>query len=260
MTQIRLQKYLSECGIASRRQAEMYILEGLVKVNGQIIDQMGIKIDPQKDQIRFRNKIVTPAKFVYYLLHKPSGYIATRKDVFAPKKVVDLVPPQPAVYPVGRLDKDTEGLIILTNDGQFTNQIIHPKNKIEKEYIVMCRQRFEDFKLEQAMKKLQKGVMISGYLTRPAIVANVSADRQKIRFHLTITEGKKHQVRRMCHNVGLKVINLTRIRIGNVQLGSLKRGAFRMMTDREVKSMIISISKTKPVLPRAKVLIKKSNI
>lgn len=237
METIRLQKYLSQCGIASRRQAEAYIQEGQIMVNGRIVVELGTKIDPIKDKILYRGKPIRSSKLVYYALNKPTGYVATRKDVYATKKVTDLVPPLPPVYPVGRLDKDTEGLILLTNDGELTNLLIHPKHHIDKEYIVIARPRFDDLRLEQAIKKLTKGVLITGYLTKPAQVKNIQFDRQKVRFHLIISEGKKHQIRRMCHNVGLKVISLTRIRMGSLYLGRIPRGSFKVLTRPEVEGL-----------------------
>lgn len=237
MEKIRLQKYLAQCGVASRRQAEQFILEGLVRVNGRIESELGTKIDPAKDKVQFRGKPLHNSKLVYYALNKPTGYVATRQDIYAPKKVIDLVPPLPPVYPVGRLDKDTEGLILLTNDGALTNQLIHPKHHIEKEYIVIARPRFEDFQLDKAIKKLTKGVLITGYLTKPAKIKNILSDRQKVRFNLIISEGKKHQIRRMCHNVGLKVITLTRIRMGNLHLGRVPRGSYRILTKQEIEGL-----------------------
>lgn len=238
MTKIRLQKYLSQCGVASRRQAEEYIMEGLVRVNGKVVDRMGIKIDPSQDEVRFRKKIVNQQKKVYYLLHKPAGYVATRRDNHAPKKVVDLVPNIPPVYPVGRLDKDTEGLLILTNDGELTNQLTHPKHHIDKEYFVIARPRYEDLRLDKAVKTLEKGVLISGYLTKPAKVANVKRDRDKISFNITIREGKNHQIHRMCHNVGLKVTRLIRVRIGQLKLGKMKKGEYEILSKIEIEKII----------------------
>ncbi|MFA4931109.1 MAG: pseudouridine synthase [Patescibacteria group bacterium] len=234
MVQMRLQKYLSQCGIASRRQAEEYILEGLVRVNGRVVDKMGVKIDPDQDEVRFRKKIINAQKKVYYLLHKPAGYVATRRDNNAPKKVIDLVPAVPPVYPVGRLDKNTEGLILLTNDGELTNYLIHPKHHVEKEYFVISEPRFDDFQLDKAIKKLAKGVLITGYLTKPALVTKVKQDRTKITFNITIREGKHHQIYRMCHNVGLKVTKLVRVRFGNLKLGNMKKGEYKIINKSEI--------------------------
>ena len=234
---IRLQKYLSQCGIASRRQAEEYIVEGLIKVNNSTVTQLGTKIDPESDIIKFRNKIVRNQNLIYYLLNKPVGYVATRQDSYAPKTVVQLVPPIPPVYPVGRLDKDSEGLLLLTNDGELTQQLIHPKHHIEKEYLVISRTRFDDFRADVARKKLEKGVLISGYLTKPAKVSNFRQDREKISFNITIKEGKKHQIRRMCHNVGLKVTKLIRVRMGSLKLGRLPKGKYRLLDKQEIMAL-----------------------
>ncbi|MBU0647839.1 pseudouridine synthase [Patescibacteria group bacterium] len=164
--------------------------------------------------------------------------MATRYDTYAFKKVVDLVPHNPPVYPVGRLDKDTEGLLIMTNDGELTNQLTHPKHHAEKEYFVIASPRFEDFRLDMAIKKLSKGILITGYLTKPAQVTNVREDRSKISFNITIREGKHHQIHRMCHNVGLKVQKLVRVRIGPLKLGKMKKGEYRALKDNEIKTLI----------------------
>jgi len=236
---IRLQKYLAQCGIASRRQAEELIVDGLVRVNGRIVDQLGTKIDPTSDQVQVGRRRIQTQQKIYYLLHKPAGYISTRFDIHADKRVTDLVPPNPPVYPIGRLDKDTEGLLILTNDGEFTNYLTHPKHHVNKEYFVIAKSRFSDLDLAEATKRLTKGVLITGYLTRPAQVDNLKTDREKISFNITIKEGKKHQIYRMCHNVGLKVQKLIRIRIGHLKLGNLPKGHYRILKPDEIKKFYV---------------------
>ncbi len=237
MTKVRLQKYLAECGVGSRRECEDHIWEGRVKVNGRKIAEMGVKVDPDKDEVRFKNKVVGQDRKVYYALNKPLGFVSTRRDVNAPKMVVNLVPQDPPVYPVGRLDKDSEGLLVLTNDGDLTNQLTHPKHHIEKEYITVCRARFDDLNLMDAIKRLEKGVMIEGYLTKKTTVDKISKDRNKIMFNITLGEGKNRQIRRMCHNVGLKVISLKRIRVGKLQLGGLKKGEYKVLSDEDIKKL-----------------------
>lgn len=234
-SKIRLQKYLSQCGVASRRQAEDMIQEGLIKVNGHVVDKLGTKVDPTIDRIQVGRKNIQTQSKIYYLLHKPAGYVSTRFDIHADRKVTDLVPYNPPVYPVGRLDKDTEGLLILTNDGEFTNYLTHPKHHIGKEYFVIAKSRFDDLDLEESIRKLTKGVLISGYLTKPADVTNIRVDREKISFNITINEGKKHQIYRMCHNVGLKVQKLIRVRIGHLKLGDLPKGHYRLLKAPEIK-------------------------
>ena len=223
---VRLQKYLSQCGVASRREAEELIWEGRVKVNGQVVDKMGVKVDPYNDVVKVGRKIIQPLEKVYYVVNKPMGYVSTVKDKYAQKKVTDLVPPTPPVYPVGRLDKETEGLILLTNDGELTNYFTSPKSNIDKEYEVVCRARREDMKLDKAIKHLQVGVFIDGYKTKPAKVTKLHEKDSKIYFNIVIKEGKNRQIRRMCHNVGMKVLKLRRIRIGKLKLGNLAKGKY----------------------------------
>ena len=234
MSKMRLQKFLAESGVGSRRECEEHIWEGRVKVNGQKVAEMGVIIDPEVDEVRFKNRVVRLDEKVYYVLNKPTGYVSTRRDVNAPKMVVDLVPQNPPVYPVGRLDKESEGLILITNDGELTNQLTHPSSHVEKEYMVVCRPRFDDLRLMEAVKKMQKGVLIDGYLTREAKVFAVSEDRSKVKFNIIIKEGKNRQIRRMCHNVGLKVISLKRIRIGSLKLGGLKKGEYKVLDINEI--------------------------
>jgi len=231
---IRLQKYLSQCGVASRREAEELIWEGRIKVNGKIISEMGVKVDPYNDDVRVGRKPVKPLERVYYILNKPEGYVSTVRDKHAKHKVTDLVPPTPPVYPVGRLDKETEGLIILTNDGELTNQLTSPKSNIEKEYEVTCQARTEDLKLAKAIKYLETGVLITGYKTKPAKVTKLSEKDGKIYFHITIKEGKNRQIRKMCHNAGMKVRKLRRIRIGDLRLSGLKLGQYKKVSRKDL--------------------------
>lgn len=237
MAKVRLQKFLAACGIGSRRECEDHIWEGRVRVNGRKVTEMGTLVDPEMDEVRFKNKIVKSDEKVYYLLNKPIGYISTRRDVNAPKKVVDLVPQNPLVYPVGRLDKESEGMILLTNDGDLTQKMTHPKSHIEKEYIVICRSRFNDLNLLEAVKKMERGVLIEGYLTKKTKVFAISYDRDKIMFNIILKEGKNRQIRKMCHNVGLKVISLKRIRIGGMKLGGLRKGVYRILGKQEISKL-----------------------
>lgn len=229
MNTVRLHKYLAQCGVASRRQSEELIKAGKVMLNGRKVTEMGIVIDPEIDEVTYKGRSLNKQPKVYYLLNKPVGFVATRHDVFAPRKVTDLVPPRPPVYPIGRLDKDSDGLLILTNDGELTNLLTHPNHLVEKEYVVVGRARYDDLNLERAVKTLQKGVLVEGYLTKPAKVTQVSQDRGVIRLQIVIKEGKKHQIRKMCHNVGIKVVRLTRIRVGHLLLGRVKRGEYRLI-------------------------------
>jgi len=217
---IYLQQFLSQAGIASRRQATELIKSGQVKVNNQLA-KPGIKIDPLKDKIKINNKLIKPPTHkVYYLVNKPVGYTCTLKDKFAHKKVTDLVPPTPKVWPVGRLDKDSHGLIILTNDGELTNQLTHPKFKHPKEYIVTLDKKIT----QKLLAQLKQGVKLTEGLAKADQVRQLS----DYRLALVIHQGWKRQIRRMLKGCGYQVVDLQRIRIDRWKLGNLKEGTYRL--------------------------------
>ena len=193
----RLQKYLAECGIASRRKCEEYILQGKVQVNGKTITELGVKVNPEKDKITFEGKNVKQEdKKVYILLNKPIGYVTTSDEQFGRDKVLDLVKVRERVVPVGRLDMYTSGALILTNDGDFVYKVTHPKHEITKTYTVTVKGIIQNEEVEQ----LKNGVKIDDYITRPAKVKILKTDEEKdiSRLEITIHEGKNRQVRKMC--------------------------------------------------------------
>ena len=218
---IRLNKYISECGVCSRRSADTLIQSGKVSVNGEVITDLGVKIDEISDTIAVDNKIIKKEdKLVYIMLNKPKGYVTTSKEQFGRKSVLDLIDTNLRVYPIGRLDMYTEGLLLLTNDGNFANEMMHPKNKIEKTYIAKVNGNITNEKIEM----LKRGVDIGGYVTKPAKVRKIL---EKNELEIVISEGKNRQVRKMCNAVGLNVINLKRTKIGNLNLGKLKLGSYK---------------------------------
>ena len=233
----RLQKYLAECGIASRRKCEEYILQGKVQVNGKTITELGVKANPEKDKITFEGKNVKQEeRKVYILLNKPIGYVTTSDEQFGRDKVLDLVKVRERVVPVGRLDMYTSGALILTNDGDFVYKVTHPKHEITKTYTVTVKGIIKNEEVEQ----LRKGVKIDDYTTRPAKVKILKTDEEKdiSRLEITIHEGKNRQVRRMCESVGRRVIALHRSKIGNIGVKDIELGKWRYLKDFEVKTLI----------------------
>ena len=233
----RLQKYLAECGIASRRKCEEYITQGKVQVNGKTITELGVKVNPEKDKITFEGKNVKQEeRKVYILLNKPIGYVTTSDEQFGRDKVLDLVKVRERVVPVGRLDMYTSGALILTNDGDFVYKVTHPKHEITKTYTVTVKGIIKNEEVEQ----LRKGVKIDDYTTRPAKVKILKTDEEKdiSRLEITIHEGKNRQVRRMCESVGRKVIALHRSKIGNIGVKDIELGKWRYLKDFEVKTLI----------------------
>ena len=233
----RLQKYLAECGIASRRKCEEYIIQGKVQVNGKTITELGVKVNPEKDKITFEGKNVKQEeRNVYILLNKPIGYVTTSDEQFGRDKVLDLVKVRERVVPVGRLDMYTSGALILTNDGDFVYKVTHPKHEIRKTYTVTVKGIIKNEEVEQ----LRKGVKIDDYTTRPAKVKILKTDEEKdiSRLEITIHEGKNRQVRRMCESVGRRVIALHRSKIGNIGVKDIELGKWRYLKDFEVKTLI----------------------
>lgn len=234
---IRLQKYMAEAGIASRRKAEELILEGKVKVNGKIVDELGIKIVPNKDIVEYNGKkVVLEKEYVYILLNKPIGYVTTVKDQFNRDSILDLVKTNKRIVPVGRLDMYTSGAIILTNDGDFVYKVTHPKHEIEKTYTVTIKGIVKNNEVEE----LKKGVKIEDYITKPARVKILKTDEEKniSRLEITIHEGKNRQVRKMCEAIGHKVLALHRSKIAGIGVKDLELGKWRYLTRNEVKKIL----------------------
>lgn len=226
MVLMRLQKFLSASGVCSRRKGEEYIQAGRITVNGIVVAELGSKVDPEIDRVEFQGKpVALRQKEVYIALHKPMGYI-TSCDQKGRKIVLDLIDIKERVYPVGRLDKDSTGLLLLTNDGSLHQDLSHPSHDHEKEYDVSVASPVSDRDLE----RLSAGLRILGRKTRPAAVKRCSEKR----FQITLKEGRNRQIRRMVEKIGNQVTELKRIRIANIPLGTLKVGQWRYLTKNEI--------------------------
>ena len=234
MEELRLQKFLANAGVCSRRKAEEYILDGKVKVNGKVVNELGIKVNPDKDEIIFESKIIRlQNNMVYILLNKPIGYVTTVKDQFYRPTVIDLLNGvKEKVLPVGRLDMYTSGALILTNDGDFIYQVTHPKYEIEKTYQATVK----GIVTKEDIKKLENGVEIDDYISGKAKVKILKIDKENniSRLKITIHEGKNREVRKMCSAIGKNVIALHRSKIENIDLKDLKIGQWRYLTSNEV--------------------------
>jgi 23S rRNA pseudouridine2605 synthase len=237
----RLQKILSQAGVASRRASEQLMLEGRVTVNGAAVRELGSKADPDHDDIRVDgSRIKLASRRLYLLLNKPRGYVSTRSDPERRKTVIDLLRGvREYVYPVGRLDFDSEGLLILTNDGDLAAKLTHPRHGVARVYEVRVLGEPDDHDLH----RLQKGVMIDGRKTGPADVKAVGPGHLRV----TVREGRNRQVRKMCDAIGHPVTNLRRVAIGPIQDAKLKPGQWRELTDAEVKRLRSAIT----VAPRS---------
>ena len=233
----RLQKFLANAGVASRRKAEECILEGKVKVNGKVVKELGTKVNPQVDKIEFNGKeVFKQERKVYVLLNKPIGYVTTVKDQFSRDIVTDLVKnTNVKLLPVGRLDMYTSGALILTNDGDFIYKVTHPKHEIEKTYTVTLKGKVT----EDEVETLRSGVKIEDYITKEAKVRILKIDEEKdiSRLEIVIHEGKNRQVRKMCEAVGKKVLALHRSKIGDISVKDLKIGEWRYLKQDEVRNL-----------------------
>ena len=233
----RLQKYMAECGIASRRKCEELILEGKISVNGEIVQELGTKIEPEVDKVTYCGKLIqNTEKLVYILLNKPIGYVTTSNDQFNRDTVLDLIKVKERVVPVGRLDMYTSGALILTNDGDFVYKVTHPKHEITKTYTVTVHGIIAN----EAVEKLRYGVEIEDYITKPAKVKILKTDEEKniSRLEITIHEGKNRQVRKMCEAIGSKVIALHRSKIGDIGVKDLRIGTWRYLKGYEIKKLL----------------------
>jgi len=234
----RLQKIIAEMGIASRRKAEELILEGLVTVNGKVAE-IGMKADPMRDHIKVRGKLLTtPEKKVYYVFNKPRGVMTSMSDPEGRPTVKEFFGRiKQRVFPVGRLDYDSEGLLLLTNDGDFAYAIIHPSRKIPKTYLVKIKGVLE----EEDLEKLRKGVKIDGKMTAPAKVKKLKKAEANSWIEMTIHEGRNRQIRKMVERFGHDVLRLMRIRINGIEMGPLEPGAYRKLTTQEMDSIMREI-------------------
>ncbi|WP_019122916.1 pseudouridine synthase [Brevibacillus massiliensis] len=229
----RLQKVLAQAGVASRRRCEELIKQGRVEVNGTVIRELGTKVDPLRDRIAVDGRQIRREEHLYLLLNKPKGVITSLSDPQGRRVVTDLLTGiDERVYPVGRLDYDTSGLLLLTNDGDLANRLAHPSYEIDKVYRAWVR----GIPSEDKLRRLAEGVRLEDGMTAPGQASLVVADRSRNRalIELTIHEGKNRQVRRMCEAIGHPVLELERIRLGFLTLEGLKKGRFRHLTDEEV--------------------------
>lgn len=232
---IRLQKFMADSGVASRRKSEELIAAGKVKVNGKIA-VIGDKIDPKHDKVTVGGKKIVASKGnVYIMLNKPRGFITTMNDEMDRKCVAELVRDVPQrVYPVGRLDRESEGLLLMTNDGEFANALTHPSKHVPKTYRVTIRPSLS----KEQRDALENGVMVDGRVTLPSDVRIIERQENRVVIELTIYEGRNRQIRKMCENLGLEVARLKRIKIGSLKLGMLKQGDFRDLTPEEVHALM----------------------
>lgn len=232
MKKIRIQKILSESGVTSRRKAEDMIKNKSVYINKKVA-QIGDKADPDVDKIFVNGRLIDcNVKKHYIVLHKPRGYVSTTKDELGRKCVMHLVSDIPEkIYPVGRLDKDSEGLLLMTNDGEFLNAVIHPANSIEKKYRVTVKPKVT----EEQLVTLSSGMTIDGYKTEPAKVTVLKLADDRTVLEIIIKEGRNRQIRKMCEQAGLNVARLKRVAIGQLKLGMLAPGKWRNLSTQEVK-------------------------
>ena len=233
---MRLQKFLSEAGVASRRKSEELIAQGLVRVNNRTA-KIGDSVDPKKDTVTVSGKRVNKAKNLYYiLLNKPRGYVTTTDDDLGRKCVTELVSDIKArIYPVGRLDRVSEGALLLTNDGNFANAMMHPSHHVPKTYRVTVRSEI----MKSQTEKLASGIELDGRMTAPAEVNIIDKAEGRSVVEIVLYEGRNRQIRRMCEAIGLEVSRLKRTAIGNVRLGTLPVGKYRELTEKEVHSLLV---------------------
>ncbi|MBF0385497.1 MAG: rRNA pseudouridine synthase [Candidatus Omnitrophica bacterium] len=232
---MRLQVFLSHNGVCSRRKAFALVQSGFVSVNGNIVDEPSFDVDSQKDMVRVGGKLIKPKDYEYVLLNKPKGYVTTKEDKFAEKTVYDLLPSKFGhLSPVGRLDKNTEGLLLLTNDGNFSQRLTHPKFNVKKNYFV----RINGILSEEEKKALETGVMIDGKKTSPAEIKNIKTQKDTAEFCITIHEGRNRQIRKMCEAIGKKVIYLKRVSEGVLKLGALPSSKFRSLSREEIQKLL----------------------
>ena len=232
---MRINKYIAHAGVASRRNAEELIKNGHVTINGTVVDNLATQVKAS-DRVEIDGSHIYNEEKVYYLLNKPRGVISSVSDEKGRKTVVDLLPEvRERIYPVGRLDWDTSGLLILTNDGDFTDKMIHPRNEIDKVYLA----RVKGIATKENLRPLTRGVMVDGRKTKPAHYHIVKVDKEKNRsvVELTIHEGRNHQVKKMFEEVGLLVDKLSRIRFGTLDLAGLRPGEFRKLSKKEISQL-----------------------
>lgn len=233
--QIRLNKFLAQAGVASRREVDKMIAEGRIKVNGQVVQVLGYKIDDEKDRVEVEGRRVEREEgLVYLMLNKPPGYLVTLKDNFQRPTIQQLLPSlRKRVFPVGRLDYDSSGLLLMMNDGELAYRLTHPRFKVPKAYLVKVMGEPDPSELS----RLEKGIYLDGKKTAPAKIAQIRSDPKKSLFKIEIYEGRKREVKRMFQAIGHKVLQLQRTNFGGLKLGSLKAGKWRYLTRKEIDTL-----------------------
>ncbi len=233
--QIRLNKFLAQAGVASRREVDKMIVEGRITVNGRVVRILGTKIDDEKDRVELDGKRVEKEEeMIYLMLNKPPGYLVTLKDPFRRPTIKELLPSlKERIYPVGRLDYDSEGLLLLTNNGELAHRLAHPRYRVPKNYVVEVKGVPKSSKIS----RLERGVYIDGKKTAPARIAKLSGSAKKTLLRIEIHEGRKREVKRMFEAVGHRVLRLKRIGFGGLRLSKLQTGKWRFLTRKEVDSL-----------------------
>ncbi len=230
----RLQKVMAHAGVASRRKSEDIIAEGRVKVNGVVVTEMGTKVDPVHDTIEVDGEEIEKEKKIYIKLHKPKGYVTTVNDPQGRQTVLDLIHSiDKRIYPVGRLDLDSSGLLLLTNDGDLTYKITHPSHELDKEYTVVVNGELTKAELN----RFKKGIQLEEGKTSPAKIEKVNQDSKNTTYKVIIHEGMNRQIRRMFDKLGYEVVSLIRVRIGNISLGSLQPGEYRKLSRKKLQDL-----------------------
>lgn len=233
-TMIRLNKYLAQCGLGSRRKCDQLIKTGKITINGKLITKLSYLVNEEKDKVAFDGNLLSrTVQPTYILLNKPAGYITTVNDELGRNTVIDLIPIVDRIFPVGRLDKDTEGLLLLTNDGDLSYHLTHPKFLVKKVYQVKLTKSLTAIDL----KKLEQGLMLEDGVTAPCEIKYVKSDKLNRTLKISIHEGKKRQVKRMFRALGYSVICLRRIQFANLTLTNLPTGKWRYLTDMEIKKL-----------------------
>jgi pseudouridine synthase len=235
---MRVNKYLASLGIASRRKADEMILAGKVQLNGKILTEVGKQIIPEEDAITVNSKEVgKKIEKVYLMLNKPKGIISTVSDDRGRKTVLDIVTTEPGVFPVGRLDEDSTGLILLTNDGDLAFRLTHPKYEVEKTYRLLVHIKMTTTQME----KLRKGVKLEDGMTAPAKINKIWGTNEETVLEVKIHEGRKRQIRRMCEVLGLPLVELERVAIGSLLLGEMEYGKYRKLSEKEIEGLKTSV-------------------
>lgn len=232
---MRLQKYIAAAGVTSRRKAEDMILAGRVKVNGEIVTTLGTKVNPEIDLVSVDGKTIhLNQSFVYYLFYKPEHVITSVSDPHGRRVVTDFFPKEPRLFPVGRLDFLTSGLLLMTNDGEFMNYMIHPRHEVDKTYQVLVK----GIPGKNEFTQLRNGVDLDGRITKSALVSDIVTKRNNCQFQITIQEGRNRQIRRMCEAIGHPVLSLKRVSMGYLTLKGLKPGEYRELTKQEINELL----------------------